>query len=534
MRKIKHINVVYLLAFALLFSCTHHKKAFHETSTPHHYIELQHAKDLMLSQRPQAMAFLDSLHQCNVTSQWHEVEQQEFQLLRTEAHYKNGRLTLESPDLTSTTAFFDSLALLFPMDQEVRFLQANAHYYLGTEHRLQHSDVTASADFVAALKIMNQEFAETKDPLAVRFTGLSYFRLGEILIAYNIQSAAFEVFESAKGYFTQVNDTLGVAASIRNIGEVLQSNKDYEKALGFFTEANGLWNFGDHLYDHALGGIFFDHQQMDSACVYLERSFQRSGPYAQIDASAKLAEIYRMKGEKEKEDYYTMFYVQNSIREANRSSAKMEIEFIADSLHDNQPAANQEGVNRSVMLLVVAALLIIMALSSIIIHNRRRISTIEKHLSNMELKKQQEAKTPKEPAPKLQIGFDHALETFMQSPITKKIHRAVDGKDIMTKSVSLYPQLKLSEVDFIEVVRTANRCFPDFSSRMHSDFENLSTADIRHCCLALMGLNDAEMAVMEGLTYSGANRRTNRVLSVMEGKASLEECVIVYLKSLYD
>jgi hypothetical protein len=88
-------------------------------------------------------------------------------------------------------------------------------------------------------------------------------------------------------------------------------------------------------------------------------------------------------------------------------------------------------------------------------------------------------------------------------------------------------------MDFIEVVRAANSCFPDFSSHLLQDFGELSTGDVRHCCLALMGLNDAEIAVLEGITYSGANRRTKRILSIIDDGAGLEETVLLYLKKIY-
>jgi len=487
----------------------------------------------------------------NATRDWSEIEQHEFLILLTEARYKNGALGNNNPDLHESATFFDSIAQQYPNDRDLSFIQANAYYYLGTEERLNHLDVAAASDFVKALKILREDFSNSDDPHVTRFTGLSYFRLGEILLSYNIQSGAIDVFEAAKQRFSIVNDTLGVAASIRNLGEVYQANKDYEKALTKFQEANRLWNFGDNLYDHAYGGIFFNHQQMDSACGYLERSFINSGPYAKIDASAKLAEIYKEKGEKDKENYYTMFYVQNSIRETNRSSDKMEIEFIIEGLNNPVTPTEQRQWNPGIVILVIAVLLVIVILTSIIVHNRHRISHIEEHISTIEqihreetegkdnqiktISKQLDATKQRlerqSQSPK--IDFDPALDSFLQSPIAQKIHKAVDGKDIMTKSVSLYPNLKLSEVEFIEVVRTANKCFPDFSTRLLQDYRNLSTADVRHCCLALMGLNDAEIAVLEGITYSGANRRTNRILSVMDEKSSLAECIINYLKSLY-
>ena len=551
MRIINHLETFLVVALLSLFSCSKTPSAFNEKSTPHHFAELRQANDLMNTNLRQARTFLDSLQQTETVNNWSKLEQQEFIVMRTEADFKNGAINDHSLDLYPTVSFFDSLSLTFPNDKELRLVQAKARYYQGTESRYSQHDVPAVTEFVKAIEVTREAFPDSNDPQIVRFRGLSYFRIGEILISYNIQSGAIDAFETAKSCFEQVNDTLGIAASIRNIGEVFQSNKDYEKALERFHEANRLWDFGNSLYDHALGGIFFNHQQLDSACNYLERSFMNSSPYAQIDASAKLAEIYKEKGVKEKEDYYTMFYVQNSIRETNRSSDKMEIEFIIGALNDNPTPQKDDKLNVGLIAIIASVILIIIILTSIIAHNRKRISHIEKHISTIEQihreetegkddqikaisKQLDDTKQRLERQNKPMIDFDQALESFLQSPITKKVHRSVDGKDIMTKSVSLYPQLKLSEVDFIEVVRTANKYFPGFSSQLLHDYNNLSTADVRHCCLAIMGLNDAEIAVLEGITYSGANRRTNRILSIMGENVGLAECVLVYLRSLYN
>lgn len=503
----------------------------------------------MILHHEQALSFLDSLQRVDALRTWKGIEQHEFAVLWVEALYKNGKIDDQSPDLFESVAFFDSLSLLNPYDEELRFLQAQAHYYLGTEDCFHDRDVEAVSDYVKAINLMRECFPDANDPEKVRFLGLAYFRLGEFLNYYNIQSSAVSVFELAKSCFERVNDTLGIAASIRNVGEAYQANKDYEKAFAKFKEANRLWDFGDHLYDHVIGGIFFGHHQYDSACHYLERSFQNSGPYTRIDASAKLAEIYHERGDQALENYYTSFYVQNSIREANRSSDKMEIEFISDGVKSEIPVkADKSLETRGLVVLVLSISAILVFLAFIIVRNRHRISHIEKHISTIEQihreeteDKEQQIKVISQQLNETQeqlkqqqnrpmVDLDQALDLFMNAPITKKIHRAVDGKDIMTKSVSLYPHLKLSEVEFIEVVRTANKCFPDFSSRLLHDYKNLSTTDVRHCCLALMGLNDAEIAVMEGITYSGANRRTNRILSVMNAKSGLAECVIMYLK----
>jgi hypothetical protein len=81
------------------------------------------------------------------------------------------------------------------------------------------------------------------------------------------------------------------------------------------------------------------------------------------------------------------------------------------------------------------------------------------------------------------------------------------------------------------LVQETNRCFPDFSSRFLKHYPDLNIADLRHCCLGLLGMNDAEIAVLEGISYSGANRRTNKILTAMKQGDTLEQAMILYLKN---
>ena len=230
----------------------------------------------------------------------------------------------------------------------------------------------------------------------------------------------------------------------------------------------------------------------------------------------------------------------------------MEIEFIYDGIKQStSPQPSRNEWTQHILIIIGLVLVGIALMAYIIIRNRHRISHIERQLSDIEKSHREETEDKDQQlqtiaqeldATKQQlerqqqapsIDFESALDAYLNAPVTLKIRKSLKGKDIMTKSVGLYPKLKLSEMDFIEVVRAANNSFPDFSSRLLQDFSELSTGDVRHCCLALMGLNDAEIAVLEGITYSGANRRTKRILSILDNGSSLEETVLLYLKNIY-
>ena len=130
--------------------------------------------------------------------------------------------------------------------------------------------------------------------------------------------------------------------------------------------------------------------------------------------------------------------------------------------------------------------------------------------------------------------FDEAWQHFNESPICVKIRKSVKGKDIMIKSVAQYPNIKLSEMDFIDLVFAANSSFGDFSLRLLNAYPELTTGDVRHCALVLLGMNDAEIAALEGISYSGTNRRTKKIMGIFKTNLSLQTFLMSYLKTIFN
>ena len=184
----------------------------------------------------------------------------------------------------------------------------------------------------------------------------------------------------------------------------------------------------------------------------------------------------------------------------------------------------------------------------VIVRNRKRISHIESKISTIERKHLQEnadkdleieqmtqklIDTREQLENATKTTFEESWKNFSDCAIANKIRHSVEGEDIMIKNVGMYPKLKLKEVDFLELIRMANGCFNGFSSRLLHDYPELTTSDLRHCCLALLGMNDAEMAVLEGISYSGSNRRTKKIVSVLSMDDSLEQSVLMYLRKYW-
>ena len=547
MKKKVGFSVLFLLVAVLFSACSGAKSPFSHQNAPLHFKELKTIETLLESEPAQALdsvnAILGKLDNSSITP----LDYNELLLREVQAQYKNRTLSETSPDLAPVIRFYDSLSALFPKNTEVQYLLANAYYYKGVESAFANEDVAAFSCYLQALGVMKTRSDWSEQAYANRFIGLTYTRLSEILYRYSLDDAALAICRKA---FTHYESEADRAAMLRYEAAIYQSERDYEKALAIFEEAESLVSVGDNLIQAAIGGRYYELQQYDSAVPHLERAFATGDRFARVDAAVKLAEISRDRGQTDDELRYTRFYVENSMMESRMASRKMEIGYLYDEF--NRPKAETPkqsgGFNQTLLIVLVMLVVLIVLMTFIIIRNRRRINHIESKITSIEQKHEQEtadkdleieqiSQQLKETQGRLEsigdVVFEDAWRAFSTSAIALKITGMVEGKDIMIKNVGVFPKLKLKEMDYIELVREANRCFPDFSMRLLKAYPDLTVTDFRHGCLALLGLNDAQIAVLEGISYSGSNRRTNKFISVLNLGDNLEQALLTYLRKNY-
>lgn len=535
-----------LLVVAVFGGCSKEKSPFSEASSPRHMNELRQIDALLDVSPSAALDSINRLKQDGNVESWSSLDANELKLREIQARYKCRSILSDGPDLEPVIGFYDSLVLLFPDDSELRFLRANAYYYKGVEC---DDDVSAFAHFMKAYELANDSMKSADEPKCNRFVALSCTRLGEILYYYGLFETACSYFQLAGEHFASIEDWVAAASVKRNEAAVYQALKQYEKAISAFEEAESMHPVSEAFSYHAKGGLLFDQQEYDSALFYLEQSFSQSDPFAKTDAAAKLSEIYRFKGQVDTEIYYTRYFVESSLHESSLTSHRMEIEYLLKKDNLDNPSENTGNHSFVIpMLLVLVLLVVIAVMAYVIVRNRKRISHIENKISTIERKHLQEKAdkdleieqmtqelidTREQLENVTKTTFEESWNSFSNSAIANKIRLSVEGKDIMIKSVGMYPKLKLKEVDLLELVRVANGYFNDFSSRLLHDYPELTTSDMRHCCLALLGMNDAEIAVLEGISYSGSNRRTKKIVSTLNMDNSLEQSVLMYLRKYW-
>ena len=549
MKKRSAIVSVLLFLLVILAGCSGKKSAFDVLDAPHHEAELRQIGELM---QDHPTAAFDSVKKFeNEIEHWSVADRNEWRLRYVESAYKSRQSLDNCPDLDKVAFYYDSLSTLFPNDETLLDLQARAYYYKGVVSSMQNNDLDATRSFLQVLNLVRNDDSNLKEAYKKRFIALTHTRLGEILYYYGINDLARDAFGKAGKMFTDLNDTVALAAMKRNEAAICQAEKSYDKALAKFSEAQELVPIDSIVFCHSIGCKLYEMQQFDSAAAFLEQSFGLEDRFARTDAAARLAEIYRQNGNLEKEVYYTRYYVSNALMESNLASAKMEIEFLCSNYEKQSEAIdkfhqNADFLNYLIPLVIVLAVFGILAY--VIVRNRRRIKHIEKQITSIEEERQNESRNEKQEKKddnqtikkKIEFEksafatFDEAWQHFNGSPICLKIKKSVKGKDIMIKSVAQYPQIKLSEKDLIDLVYAANTSFGDFSLRLLSTYPDLTTGDVRHCALVLLGMNDAEIAALEGISYSGTNRRTKKIIGVFQTNLNLQTFLMSYLKTFFN
>ncbi len=543
MKAMRLVLCLLVLCVSVLCACMRQESAFTEAKAPLHFDELKTIEGL-LETNPEVA--LDSVNALKArTTLLTPMDDNELRLREVQAQYKNRCLTDDSPDLAPVVAFYDSLSLLYPDDADLQYLLANTYYYKGVQLAFANDDVTAFKHYLKTVDVMRRRDDWSGKPYAQRFIALTYTRLSEILYRYGLADDALAACRKADSCYDSDSDH---AAMMRFEAAIHQSKKDYDHALALFHEAEEMMQTGSTAMELSVGAKLFDMQQYDSAVPHLEQAYRTGDRFARVDAAAKLAEIYRDKGMDVEELRYTRSYVENSMMETRMASKKMEIEYLFAEVQQAPKEEVEKEAAAPWVTWLVALVAVVAFMAYIIVRNRKRISHIENKITTIEQKHEQETAEKEQELEQMsqelnatrerleyagKVDFDEAWKAFMDSAIVQKIKRSVEGKDIMIKSVGSYQNMKLKEMDYVDLVHEANRCFPDFSSRFLKQYPDLNTTDLRHCCLGLLGMNDAEIAVLEGISYSGTNRRTNKILSSMASGENLELAMITYLRNSF-
>lgn len=363
--------LLYTICFS--FSSCSKSSLFYEEKSPYHYGILKEINDTITNHPEIAYKLLKKIDSTALWNDFSDLEYFEYQILLSEANYKNYYNQNNFDEITNANNYFDSLTSLYPRDIEIRYLNAKSKYYKGVGFEELENIEDAFKSYLKSLEIIDNTILKRNkidEQLyndILHFKALTYTRLGDILYWHDVYNYAIECITNANRLFELENNQnalsrnniilaiiyglsnnhdealfhLSVADSIlaiNNIDKTLKNDIERVKAsvmynIGYKDEAFNSVIKQYKTLDNpkqameaagVLGDMYYNRKDYDSAIYYYEKYFP-DNRYSKINASNNIIEIGIITGDNELIAKYAPSLAEETNKEIMLSSTKAEL-----------------------------------------------------------------------------------------------------------------------------------------------------------------------------------------------------------------
>ena len=498
-----------------------------------------------------------------------------YQLLLSEALYKNDYAQANRAELLDAMAYFDSIG--------EPFLAARCHYMNGVGYYELDSVVPACAEYLKALEIMEEKFGEEElVGYKAKYMALAYSHLCELFTKQYLHLQAVEVAQKAYKYYQRfeslswqsawVLTTIG--SNYHAMNQLDSANFYFQKASVFLNDTNCLLfrDISEHraLIDYekgikpdkqlrrlksllsqaktvneyysrclAIGDVLYEKTELDSAKMFLEIVyFETHNVALKKQAAELLVAIHKKKGEFVKASSYGDYLAPFANTNENQGFVKSQLVNIyqnhelirKEDLHRQQIWKNQKRV---VIILIVIA--VIVALVVVLYFSRTKQLKDERHehkmkqaalagrlrQSNLALKKERKNNS-EELTPINKSNYSDLV--FEEEPICRHITSVCndDKKPIKTNiPVSAYAEIALTCTQIAQLKEAANRHFGALFISIKTKHPELKEKDLIYCYLCLLGLDNSQIAAMTQLSYRTIWGREKRLQKIFNTQSSI-------------
>ena len=366
----KRFFLLIFLSILFLTSCS--KVSLHsKTETPYHYGILKTINDTITDYPEKALELIKGISSPIIENDFCELEYHEYQILLSEANYKNYYNQTNHDEVVNASIYFDSLTSLYPKDSKITFLTSKAFYYKAVGLEELEKTKEAFKSYLKSLEILdNIKLSQTSGKQyneIQHFKALIYTRLGDILYWHDVYDAAIECITNANNLFhleenqnalsrnniilaviyglNSNHDSalhhLSIADSIleiNNIGSTLKNDIERIKAsvmynIGYEEEAFNSVIKQYKILDNqkqimeaagVLGEMYYNKKIYDSAIYYYEKYFP-DNKYSKINAANNIIEISIITGDNELITKYAPSLAEETNKEIMLSSIKTEL-----------------------------------------------------------------------------------------------------------------------------------------------------------------------------------------------------------------
>ena len=603
----------------MLVACSKHaeapRSALRQAQGPQTY-ELSQIDTLMWHHPDSALAVMMEFAGSPEADSLNEFEGHYCQVLIAELLFKNDYGQSNREEVLKAVGYFDSIV---GMDgckadacgasvQRNAFLAARAHYMNGVGFYERDSVVAACGEYLKALEIVETHFPnlETQDVAALqvehlpRFMALTYGRLGELFSEQFMTGPA--IFFYKKSFvFNRIEPTsvTGKARVLISIGQqynILKQNDTagyyYDEAFKYLPDTNNLvyrdlisglavYNFylgkgveptvcdlkrmAAQTADEdekltrffAIGSIYYETSQYDSALVYLTRVFENKDDVGfKREAARALRDIYQIKGDSLKATQYAIYQAENPILEEESNWLVSQLnELFQQHLQWEQEKVEAERqqaarLRKNRMIVVVSVLVVVAALLAWLFYRRkmrqqrdeasqrmeavqeahrlesqkmeaeREAHRLEKASMSGRLKRSNQELRELKDQMRQQAGSGAPRQeaqavSFNDEPICRLIMERVNkGQFKAQMDCKLYQDYALGKEQVMALREAADRHFGQFTSRLAKAYPELTRGDLDYCCLYLLGLSDADVSALMQRAYNTVSERSRKLKGV--------------------
>lgn len=509
-----------------------------------------------------------------------------YQLLLSEALYKNYYTQTNRTELLASLAYFDSV--------QDPFLSARCHYMNGVAYYEMDSVVQACEEYMTAIQIMEEHYSEKElTGHKAKFMALTYLRLTTLFsdqylheqaVFFGKQSLSFynkhdaeswnipwvlrEIgsqydmmgqLEDADYYYRMAMDALSDTctltyrdiASLRMLLYYHKENKSQVSLKQLHKLLTQAQSNNEYLSRCAvIGDIYYCEQQLDLAWFYLNKVYSEStNVNLKKQAAEFLAEICKSLGKDAEFIEYAGFLVPFANQEENKSELKSHLtELYCRFIKNNQVIEHQRNTNKRMKWFgaifgnLVFTLILLWVLHKNKKHHleaqitaerlayetqqkamAKRLQASNKALNNQ--KKEKEALLKELKEHQVQATWDN-LEAFLNEDICVEIMDLLHDKCIKREAKSCdHQDLWLKDQQLSLLFAAVERHFNGFSKILTLRYPKIRPNEMDQCLLCLLDLKDVQIAALLHSDYSTIKKRSVKLTKAFGTEKTLQTFV---------
>lgn len=495
-----------------------------------------------------------------------------YQLLLSEALYKNDSDQLNRPGLLEAMAYYDFL--------DCPFLSARCHYMNGVGYYEMDSVVEACEQYLKALEIMEEQYEE-KDLVGykAKFMALVYSRLCVLFTDQYLHVQAVGFAKQAYVYYQKQGALSWQSAwALHKIGMNYDMMDQLDNAAFYYHNASASLQdtnsllFRDIAAHQAwaeyklegdtektirilksllckarsdkeylarclvLGELFYHEKQFDSAVVYLVGVYENTQDIESKKQVAEwLVEIHKKKGESVEAQPYAEYLVPFANISENQGFIKSHlVDAYQNHVQQNQHRLQEKKNHRQAAIIMEVFVTCVVIVIAIFISRTRRWKKERQEnkikraalagrlkQSNEALKKERENKTIV--SMPLSIHTNTKIK-YEEEPICRHILSVCNDEKNPIKSnvpVFAYDDIALTQEQKAQLKEKANYHYGQLFEKLKSNYPELKEKDFLYFSLCLLGLDTSQIAVMMQLSYRTVWQREQRLKRIMNTDNSI-------------